>query len=119
MKFAANNKTSISFNVGYDNKTIEEVLTATFLGLKIVDNINWKEHIDCIYPQTKFSTLYHEDSHSTVESRYFKISFSCFHLAISYGVIFLGNSADSKRAFIVQKKIFRIMAGVKRNIPCR
>jgi hypothetical protein len=35
-----------------------------------------------------------------------------------YGVIFWGNSADNKRVFIIQKKIIRIMAGVKRRVSC-
>jgi hypothetical protein len=30
MKFTTNNKTSINFNISYDNKTTEEVLTAKF-----------------------------------------------------------------------------------------
>jgi hypothetical protein len=38
---------------------------------------------------------------------------------MSYGVIFWGNSTDSKRVFIIQKKINRIMAGVKRTVSCR
>jgi hypothetical protein len=38
---------------------------------------------------------------------------------MSYGVIFWGNSIDSKRIFIIQKKIFRIVAGVKRKVSCR
>jgi hypothetical protein len=32
---------------------------------------------------------------------------------MSYGVIFWGNSTDSKRVFNIQKKIIRITAGVK------
>jgi hypothetical protein len=39
MKFTTNNKTSINFNIGYDNKTTEEVLTTKFLGLQFQDNL--------------------------------------------------------------------------------
>jgi hypothetical protein len=38
---------------------------------------------------------------------------------MSYVVIFWGNSTDSKSVFIIQKKIIRIMAGVKQRISCR
>jgi hypothetical protein len=38
---------------------------------------------------------------------------------VIYGVIFWGNSTDSKRVFIIQKKIIRIMASVKRRVSCR
>jgi hypothetical protein len=44
MKFATNEKTCINLNIGYDNKTVEEVLTAKFLGLQIDNNLNWKKH---------------------------------------------------------------------------
>jgi hypothetical protein len=33
---------------------------------------------------------------------------------MSYGVIFWGNSTDSKKVFSIQKKIIRIMTGVKK-----
>jgi hypothetical protein len=38
---------------------------------------------------------------------------------MSYGVTYLGNSTDSKRVLIIQKKIIGIMAGVKRQVYCR
>jgi hypothetical protein len=46
MKFATNNKTYINLNVGYDNKTIGEILT-TWLDLQIDNwpNLNWRKHI--------------------------------------------------------------------------
>jgi hypothetical protein len=42
MKFATNTKTCISINIGYDNETIEVVLTTKLVGLQ-VDNLNWKK----------------------------------------------------------------------------
>jgi hypothetical protein len=68
-----NNKISINLNIGYDNKT-EEVLTTKFLGLQINNNLNWKKARRIYYPQTKFSMLCHEDSHSSLENGCFKIS---------------------------------------------
>jgi hypothetical protein len=37
---------------------------------------------------------------------------------MSYGIIFWGNSDDSKKVFYIQKKIIRIMAGTKRTASC-
>jgi hypothetical protein len=45
MKFTTNNKTSTNFNIDYDNKTIEEIVTIKFLGLQTDNNLNWKKHI--------------------------------------------------------------------------
>jgi hypothetical protein len=38
MKIGTNNKTCVNLNIGYDEKTIEEVETTTFLGLQIDNN---------------------------------------------------------------------------------
>jgi hypothetical protein len=48
MKFCANNKTRVN---GYDDKTIEEVETTKFFGLKIDNNLNWKTHIQYTIPK--------------------------------------------------------------------
>jgi hypothetical protein len=39
-----------------------------------------------------------------------------FHSIMSYGVYFWENSSDSKIVFNIQKKIIRIMAGVKTGV---
>jgi hypothetical protein len=39
--------------------------------------------------------------------------FDYFHLITKYGIIFKGNSQNSIKKFTLQKKIFRLMAGVK------
>jgi hypothetical protein len=36
---------------------------------------------------------------------------------MKYGIIFWGNSSDSKKIFILQKKIYRIIAGTKPQTP--
>jgi hypothetical protein len=38
---------------------------------------------------------------------------------MKYGIIFWGNSSDSKKVFILQKKIIRIMMSVKSRNSCR
>jgi hypothetical protein len=45
--------------------------------------------------------------------------FAYFHFIMSYGIIFWGNSMDSKKVFYIQKKILRIMAGAERRASCR
>jgi hypothetical protein len=41
-------KKSINFNIGYDNKSTEEVLTSKFLGLQINSNLIWLKHTEYI-----------------------------------------------------------------------
>jgi hypothetical protein len=45
MELSTNNKTCINLNIGYDNKTIEEIERTKFTGLQ-TDNFNWKKHIE-------------------------------------------------------------------------
>jgi len=47
------------------------------------------------------------------------IYYSYFHSIISYGVIFWGHTAPSKRVFRLQKRIIRIMMGSKSKDSCR
>jgi hypothetical protein len=42
-----------------------------------------------------------------------------FHSIRSYGIIFWGNSTDSKKVFYIHKRTIRIMAAVKRRASCR
>jgi hypothetical protein len=44
------------------------------------------------------------------------VYFTYLHSILLYGVIFWGNSTDSKKVFTFQKKIIRIMAGVKKEV---
>jgi hypothetical protein len=41
------------------------------------------------------------------------IYFAYFHSKMKYGIIFWGNSSDSKKVFTLQKKIVRIILGIK------
>jgi hypothetical protein len=45
--------------------------------------------------------------------------FAYFHSLMGYGIIFWGNSSDSKEVFTLQKKIIRIVAGKKPQNYCR
>jgi hypothetical protein len=47
------------------------------------------------------------------------IYFACFHSIMKYGIIFWGNSSSSKNVFTLQKKVIRIIAGVKPTNSCK
>jgi hypothetical protein len=98
MKFTT--KPSINFNIGYGNKTTGEV----FLGLYIDNNVN--------FAMRTATPLLNVDTLKLVYFAYLNSIMSC-------GVILWVNSADSRRVLVIQKKIIRIMAGVKRRVSCR
>jgi multidrug resistance efflux pump len=47
------------------------------------------------------------------------VYFAYFHCVLSYWLIFWGNSTESNNVFYIQKKIIRIMAGVKSRVSGR
>jgi hypothetical protein len=120
MKFFTSNKTFVNLNIEYDNKTIEEVETAKFLGLQIDNNLNWKTHIQYVIPKLSSACFTMRTVTSLMKTGTSKlVYFAYFHSIMSYGIIFWGNSTDSKNVFYIQNKIIRIMAGTKRRICCR
>jgi hypothetical protein len=106
--------------MGFDDKTIEEIETTKFFGLQIDSNLNWKTHIQYIKPKLSSACFAMRTVTSLVKTETLKlVYFAYFHSIMSYGIIFWGNSTDSKKVFYIQKRIIRIMAGTKKRASCR
>jgi hypothetical protein len=119
MKFATSNKICFNLNASY-GKTIGEVGTTKFRGLHIDNNLNWEKHIEYIISKLSSACFAMRTVTSLMKIGSLKlVYFAYFHSMMSYGVIFWGNSSDSTRVFNTQKKIIRIMAGVKERVSCR
>lgn len=103
MKFATNNKTSINFNMGYDNKTIE-VRTTKLHGLQ--NDSNWKKHAEYIIPTLSLACSAMRTVAQLLKIDILKlIFFAFFHYIMSYGVMLWGTSTESTRVFIIQNKM--------------
>jgi hypothetical protein len=97
MKFATMNKTCPSLNIGFDNKLIEEVEANKFLGLQTDNNLNWKKHIKYIIPKLSSACFAMRTVVPLMTTNTLKlVYFAYFHSVLSYGLIFWGNSTDSK-----------------------
>jgi hypothetical protein len=91
-----------------------------FLGLHIDNHLNWTNHIDKLIPKLSGAcyavrSMCHIINTDAVKS----VCFACFHSTMKYGIIFWGNSSNSKKIFTLQKKIVRLMAGAKPRNSCR
>ena len=91
-----------------------------FLGITIDNTLSWKQHIDKIISKLNKACyiirrpkLYL--SHAALRMVYYAF----FHSVMSYGLIFGGNSTNSKCVFKLQKKAIRIIMGAKNNGSCR
>jgi hypothetical protein len=47
------------------------------------------------------------------------VYYAYHHSLVNYGIIFWGNTADSNKVFVLQKKIMRIIIGVGPTYSCR
>jgi hypothetical protein len=78
------------------------------------NNLNWKTHIQYIIPKLSSAFFAMRTITSLMKTEALKlVYFAYFHSIVSYGIIFWGNSTDSKEVFYIQKKFIRIMAGTK------
>jgi hypothetical protein len=93
----------INLNVRYDN-TLFEVLTSKFPGLQIENSTFNLLSMRTVSPHLIVDTLQ-------------LVYFAYLHSFMSYVDIFCGNS--TAKSFNIQKKIIKMMAGVKRRVSCR
>jgi hypothetical protein len=91
---------------------------STFLNWQIDNHLNWKKHIDSMFPKLSrtcyaIRPVFHIYSTDTLKH------FSDFHSTMKYGVSFGGNSPNTKSIFSSQKKIIRIMVGTISDTLCQ
>jgi hypothetical protein len=119
INFVTNYSPERALSIGYFGKYFEELANTKLIGLQIDNQLNRKNHINQIIPKLNgacysMTSMFHIVNIDTLKSIYF----AYFHSIIKYGIIFWGNSANSKRIFTLQKKIIRIMAGTKPRNSC-
>jgi len=119
MKFITKNSSHSTLHFDYKEKYVEETVNTKFLGLKIDNHINWKNHIEEMIPKLSgayyaIRSIVHINTMNTL------ISIYCvyFHSVIIYGINFWVNSFISWKLFMLQKIIVRIMAGTQPRTLC-
>jgi hypothetical protein len=120
IKFVTNNSPQYTLSTGYKEKYVEESVNKKFLGLHIDNCLNWKNYIHQLVSKLSgacyaLRSVSHISNTDTLKS----ICFAYFHFRMKYGITFWGNSCYSRKIFTLQKKIIRIMAGVKPRDSCR
>ena len=108
IQFTNKSTCNSDIQITYEDKQISIVNETKFLGLFIY---SWNTHIECIKSKLS-STCYAVRSVkpflaiNTLKMIYY----SYFHSVMTYGLLFWGNSPDSKKIFRLQKMIIRLMA---------
>jgi hypothetical protein len=120
MQFVTKTSSLIDLHVMYKNKEIAYNGNTKFLGLTLVNTFSWKNHIDTIVPKLSSACFAIRAVKPILSQGSLKmIYFSCFHSIMSYGLVFWGNSYHSNTILKLQKKIIRIMMGIRDRESCR
>jgi hypothetical protein len=106
IKFITKNSPQYPLNIGYNDKHIEGGLNKKFLGLKIYTHLNWGNSISQLIPKLSrprcaVRFMLQISNTDTLET----VHFAYFHSLMKEGIIFGGNSADSKNVFTLTRKL--------------
>ena len=101
-------------------KKIDTVDSFKFLGVILESTITWGKHIDLITSKVNSLTYMIRFLRPVLSLKIIKQIYSSYvHSILTYNIIFWGNSPDSKKVFIAQKKIIRIIMQARPNTACR
>lgn len=108
-----NQQNTASIQVTYRDEPIQEEMSVKFLGLEMDNDRNWKTPIGCMLPILKSACyVIRCFKHYSTIGTFKMIYHAYFHSAMVYGIIFWGNSVDSNKIFLQQKRIVRAVFGI-------
>ena len=120
MHFAMKNRSLIDFNIMHGNKKIANVYNTKFLGLTLDNTLSWRTHIDTIIPKLSSAGFALRVIKPFLSLDSLKmVYYSYFHFIMTYGLIFWGNSHHGNTIFRLQKRIIRIIVGIRGRDSCR
>jgi len=89
------------------------------LGLTLDFTLSWKQHIDAIIPKLNKDCYIIRRLKLHLSTTVLKMVYHAFfHLVMSFGLIFLGNSTNSICVFKLQRRAIRIIMGAKNRDSC-
>jgi hypothetical protein len=120
MHFTTENNSFSTFDIIYKDKKLTTFDSIKFLALSLDNSLSWKKHIDAIVPKLSAATFAMRIVQPFLSLDFLKlIYYSYFHSILTYRIIFWGNTPNSNVIFRMQKKIIRIMVGVRNGDSCR
>jgi hypothetical protein len=114
MEFVTKPNSLIDLHVMCKNKDIANTCNTKFLGLTLDNTFSWRNHIDTIMPKLSSACFAVRAVKPFLSQESLKMVYcSYFHPIMSYGLVFWGNSYHSNTVFKLQKKIIRILMGIR------
>ena len=112
MRFNTRSQYTEVLQLGSQNTLINGVNATKFWGIELDANINWKNHVIKLISRLGSACCSIRKLHASCSIDTLKlVHYAYFHSVMEYGVMLWGNSTDSKRIFLLQKRIIRIMMG--------
>jgi len=120
IKFTSSNRQTECFQIPHINRLLTGVNNTKFLGLELDTNINWKNHIHKTLPKLSSASYLIRRMYPSFNINTLKmIYFAYFHSVMEFGILFWGVSVESKKVFLQQKRVIRIMTGSPPRSTCR
>jgi hypothetical protein len=102
MQFKTKNTVLTETIVSCNNNVITEVPHIKFLGLVIDNTLSWNLHIDIVMKKlTSVCYMIRSAKPYMSFSSFIMIYYSLFHSILSYGILFWGQSSNSKKFFML------------------
>ena len=120
IQFLTQNSSSVDLNIMHGSKKITNVYNTKFLGLTVDNTLSCRNHIDTIIPKLSSASFALRVVKPFLSLDSLKmVYYSYFHSVMTYGLIFWGNSHHSTIIFRLQKRIIRIIVGIRGRNSCR
>jgi hypothetical protein len=120
--YAFHNKNNFlsDFDIIYKDKKLTTADGIKFVGLTLDNSLSWRKHIEAIIAKLSAATFAMRIVQSFLSLDSLKlIHYSYFHSILTYGIIFCSNTNYSNTIFKMQKRITRIMMGIRNRDSCR
>jgi hypothetical protein len=118
--FVTKTNSLIDLHVMYKNKEIANTCNTKFLRLTLDNTFSWKNHIDAIVSKLSSACFAVRAVKLFLSQESLRIVyFSYFHSIMTYRLTFWGNSYNSNTVLKLQKRIIRIMVGIRGRESCR
>jgi hypothetical protein len=103
--FTTKRHMTVNLKIGFNNNFITNSLHTKFLGLTMDNTLSWNNHIDLLVEKLSTACYIIRNAKTYMSaSSLIMIYYTFFHSAMSYGIIFWGNSSHSSIIFRLQKK---------------
>ena len=90
------------------------------MGIIIESSLTWKEHVFPLVPKLSEACYLMRVVEPIMSIDSLKsVYYSCFHSLVTYRIILWGNSSYSLQIVTLQKRIIRIMSGLRSRESCR